>query len=99
MARATGAKEPTPTGLETKVGQSKLPGASSLRRYGRRLGIESVRDLLTTFPRRYEDLREFTPIAGLLDLEAGKLVTVRAEIETIRAERTFRRRVPRTTAV
>jgi ATP-dependent DNA helicase RecG len=99
VARATGAKEPTPTGLETKVGQSKLPGASSLRRYGRRLGIESVRDLLTTFPRRYEDLREFTPIAGLLDLEAGKPVTVRAEIETIRVERTFRRRVPRTTAV
>jgi ATP-dependent DNA helicase RecG len=70
-----------------------------LRRHGRRMGIGTVGQLLTTFPRRYEDLREFTPIAQLVDLEAGTPVTLRASIESIRVERTFRRNVPRTTAV
>jgi len=70
-----------------------------LRRHGRRLGIENVRDLLTTFPRQYRDLREFTPVARLFEMDAGELVTVRAEIESIGLERTFRRNVPRTTAV
>jgi ATP-dependent DNA helicase RecG len=63
------------------------------------MGIETVRDLLVTFPRRYEDLREFTPIARLADIAPGTPVTVRATIESIRVERTFRRNVPRTTAV
>ncbi len=99
MARATGPKSPGPSGLDTAIGQSGLPGASVLRRHGRRLGIETVRDLLTTFPRRYRDLREFTPIAGLVDMDGGQLVTVRGELESIRVERTHRRNVPRTIAV
>ena len=85
--------------LDRAVGSSGLPGASTLGRRGRRLGIRTVRDLLTTFPKRYRDLREFTPIAALLDLDAGQHVTVRAEIESLRVERTFRRRLQRTTAV
>ena len=99
MARATGAATPEPVRLETQIGRSGLPGATVLRRHGRRMGIETVRDLLTDFPRQYRDLREFTPIAKLLDTDAGELVTVRAEIEAIRVERSFRRNVPRTIAV
>ncbi len=68
-------------------------------RYGHRLGVDTVGDLLTTFPRRYRDLRELTSVAALQDLDAGTDVTVKAEIESIRVERTFRRRVQRTTAV
>ena len=90
---------PTAQGLTTLIGDSGLPGASVLRRHGRRMGIETVGQLLTTFPRRYEDLREFTPIGQLLDLAPGTPVTLRATIEAIRVERTFRRRVPRTTAL
>ncbi len=99
MARATRGVAPAALGLQTPVGDSGLPGASVLRRHGRRMGISTVGQLLTTFPRRYEDLREFTPIARLLDMEARTPVTVRATIDSIRVERTFRRSVPRTTAV
>ncbi len=99
MARARPSADPAAHGLATLIGDSGLPGASVLRRHGRRMGIETVGQLLTTFPRRYEDLREFTPIAQLPDLPPGTPVTVRATIETIRVEQTFRRRVPRTTAL
>ena len=99
MAKAAGAKAPGRDGLRTRIGTSGLPGVRPLSRHGRRLGIETVGDLLTTFPKRYRDLREFTPIAALLDLDAGQHVTVRAEIESLRVERTFRRRLQRTTAV
>ncbi len=99
MARAASDATPAATGLETPIGRSGLPGASVLRRHGRRLGIESVGDLLTTFPRRYEDLREFTPVGRLAELGPGTPVTVRATVEDIRVEKTFRRRVQRTIAV
>ncbi len=42
-----------------------------------RLGIYTVGDLLNYFPRRYEDRRNFTPIARL---EVGKYATVKAEV-------------------
>ena len=74
-------------------------GARALGRHGHRLGIVSVRDLLTTFPKRYRDLRELTPLAALHDLEAGQDVTVEAEVVSIRIVPTMRRRVQRTIAV
>ncbi len=63
------------------------------------MGIADVGQLLTTFPRRYEDLREFTRIEQLGDLAPKTPVTIRATIESIRVERTFRRNLPRTTAL
>ena len=98
MARATGEPEGPPA-LSTPIGRSGLPGVTPLRRYGRRLGIETVGDLLTTFPRRYEDLREFTRVADLSQLEPKTPVTIRATVESLRVEKTFRRRVQRTIAV
>ena len=51
---------------------------------GRRLGIVTVRDLLTTFPRRYDDLREIVRRrAPRTRSRHGTLVTVRA---TVRAD-------------
>ena len=80
-------------GLDSPIGASGLPGASSLQRAGRRIGIATVRDLLTTFPRRYEDLRDVTPLGGLERLEDGSRVTVRATVVAVQAQRTFRRRL------
>jgi len=102
VARKASAKAPaTPVekSLKTPIGSSGLPGASVLRRYGKRMGIEVVRDLLTTFPRQYRDLREFTPLRRLPEVAPGEPVTVRATVASIHVERTFRRRVQRTIAV
>jgi ATP-dependent DNA helicase RecG len=85
--------------LSTPIGRSGLPGVTPLRRHGARLGIKTVGDLLTTFPRRYEDLREVTPLARLTGLEPKTPVTVRATVQSLRVEKTFRRRVQRTIAV
>lgn len=85
--------------LSTPIGRSGLPGVTSLRRYGQRLGIATVGDLLTTFPRRYEDLRESTHLRDLAGLEPRTPVTVRATVESLRVEKTFRRRLQRTIAV
>ena len=99
MAKASTAAAAVATGLDTTIQASGLPGAPTLRRNGARMGIRTVRDLMTYFPRHYEDLREVTPIARLLELEPGKAVTVRATVESIQVQPTFRRRVQRTTAV
>ena len=99
MTRASSTAAPAASGLDTLVGQSGLQGASTLRRNGRRIGISSVRDLLTTFPRRYEDLREVVAIGRLPELEPGTPVTVRASVASLRVEKTVRRRVQRTIAV
>lgn len=99
MARAPADAAPAATGLETGIGESGLPGASVLRRHGRRIGISTVRELLTTFPRRYEDLREVVPLGRLGELESGTPVTVHVTVASIRVEQTFRRRVQRTIAI
>ena len=99
MARGNAQTTPERDGLDRKVGSSGLPGARSLARHGHRLGIRTVRDLLTTFPKRYRDLRELTPVAALLDMDAGSDVTVEAEVVSIRVVPTMRRRVQRTMAV
>lgn len=81
------------------MASSGLPGAPTLRRNGGRMGVTTVRDLLVYFPRHYEDLREVTALGRLTDLDPGTAVTVRATVESIQVEQTFRRRVQRTTAV
>lgn len=88
-----------PRDLSTPVGRSGLPGVTPLRRYGRRLGITTVGDLLTTFPRRYEDLREFSKVRDLPELPPKTPVTIRATVVSLRVEKTFRRRVQRTIAL
>ncbi|CAN5814493.1 ATP-dependent DNA helicase RecG [soil metagenome] len=85
--------------MDTPVGRSGLPGAAALRRHGPRLGIQSVRDLLTYLPNRYEDLRQVLPLEAIASVPDGELATVRVTVVTIRVEQGFRRRVQRTVAL
>src|SRR3989344_1054296 len=60
----------------------------------RNLGITHVRDFLYTFPRRYDDFSHITDIANLL---AGKQMTVRGRVKSVKSNYGFygRRRVLR----
>ena len=62
---AAGGKEPDMIGLTDPV--TKLPGIGPLRAgQFRKLGVESVYDLLSFFPRTYEDRTKLTDIAHLV---------------------------------
>jgi ATP-dependent DNA helicase RecG len=84
--------------LATRIGASRLPGAATLRRVGPRLGVGSVRDLLFHLPRRYEDLRELRTLEQLRSENEGAVVSARVQLTGLRVEKTFRRRIQRTTA-
>jgi ATP-dependent DNA helicase RecG len=86
-------------GLDAPLARSGLPGAAALGRHGPRLGMRTVRDLLTHLPRRYEDLRELSTVAQVERMADGEVATVRARVADLRVERTFRRRVQRTVAL
>ena len=53
-------------------------------------GLETVGDLLTHYPRRYEDFTDRKPIA---DLKVGEEATVRASVERVSLDHGHRRRV------
>jgi ATP-dependent DNA helicase RecG len=84
--------------LGTPIARSGLSGASTVARAGRRLGLESVRDLLFHLPRRYEDLREMRRVGDLTWTPEGTVVSARVRVAEIHVEPTFRRRVQRTVA-
>jgi ATP-dependent DNA helicase RecG len=93
---------PPPNGpelLATALATSGLPGGPTLGKVGRRLGIETVRDLLFHLPRRYDDLREMRKLGDLQWLEDGEVVSARVTVADVRVEASFRRRVQRTIAV
>jgi ATP-dependent DNA helicase RecG len=85
--------------LERDIARSGLPGATALARAGRRLGWETVRDLLFHLPRRYDDLREMRKLGELNWIEDGTPISARVRVADIRVEASFRRRVQRTIAV
>ena len=105
--RASGASTPKPkpappTGealLDTAISKSGLFGGPTLGRVGRRLGIETVRDLLFHLPRRYDDLREMRRLGDLHWIEDGTPISARVTVADIRVEASFRRRIQRTIAV
>jgi len=80
------------------VGLSGITGVSSLRRHARRLGVESVRDLLFHLPRRYDDLRELRRLAELRDLDDGVIASARVTVVDIGVQQSWRRKVQVTTA-
>ena len=84
--------------LDQPVGLSGLAAASVLRRAGRRLGVERVRDLLFHLPRRYDDLRELRKLDDLHAAPDGVVVSARVRVTDIRVQQTYRRRVQVTTA-
>jgi len=81
------------------LAKSGLPGGTTLGRVGRRMGIETVRDLLFHLPRRYDDLREMRKLGDLAWVEDGVVVSARVTVADIRVEASFRRRVQRTIAL
>jgi ATP-dependent DNA helicase RecG len=84
--------------LRLPVGQSGLAAAALLRRTGRRLGIETVRDLLFHLPRRYDDLREMRHLGDLHQVADGTVVSARVRVTSVQVQQTWRRRVQVTTA-
>jgi ATP-dependent DNA helicase RecG len=93
------AAPPEPAGiLASPVGLSGIAGVSSLRRHARRLGVDSVRDLLFHLPRRYDDLRELRRLADLRDLDDGTVASARVTVVDIGVQQSWRRKVQVTTA-
>ena len=84
--------------LASPVGLSGIPPVAGLRRSARRLGIETVRDLLFHLPRRYDDLRELRTLSQLRDLDDGSAASARVTVVDIGVQQTWRRRVQVTTA-
>ncbi len=84
--------------LDLPLGQSGLAAAAALRRAGRRLGFETVRDLLFHLPRRYDDLREMRTLDQLREVSDGTLVSATVTVTDIAVQQTWRRRVQVTTA-
>src|SRR5687768_16581756 len=64
----------------------------------RRLGIESVRDLLFHLPRRYDDFSRPMTLRALREAPPEGPVSATVEIVELRVEAGFRRRVQRTVA-
>jgi len=84
--------------LALPIGLSGLPAAVPLRRAARRLGIETVRDLLFHLPRRYDDRRELMQLGTLPYVAEGTVVSARVRVARLEVRQTFRRRVQQTTA-
>ncbi len=84
--------------LALPLAQSGLRAVASLARAGRRLGIESERDLLFHLPRRYDDLRALTDLGSLPYVADGTVVSARARVTAVRVQQTWRRRVQVATA-
>lgn len=61
-------------------------------KFFQKLGVTHIRDILYTFPRRYDDFSRVTPIK---DLKAGQKLTVRGKIKTVKGSWGFygRRRI------
>ncbi len=91
-----------PTGaalLDTPLAKAGIAGATVLGRVGRRMGLNTVRDLLFHLPRRYDDLREMRKLGDLMWLEDGTVISARVTVADLRVEASYRRRVQRTIAV
>jgi len=76
------------TGLETKVNQlSGIGKTISLRL--KRLGIETIGDLIFYYPFRYDDFSQLTTID---QLKSGSVTTVKVRMELLANRRTFRKK-------
>jgi len=84
--------------LSMQLAFSGLTAAGALKRSGRKLGIETVRDLLFHLPRRYDDLRELMDLGNLPYVTDGTVVSARVRVTAIRVQQTWRRKVQVTTA-
>ncbi len=84
--------------LASPVGLSGIGAVMGLRRTARRMGVDSVRDLLFHLPRRYDDLRELRRLGELRYLDEGTVASARVRVVEIGVQQTWRRKVQVTTA-
>jgi ATP-dependent DNA helicase RecG len=84
--------------LGMPVGHAGLNAANPLRRGARKLGIETVRDLLFHLPRRYDDLREMRTLGNLQDVLDGTVISARVTVLGLNVQQTWRKKVQVTTA-
>jgi ATP-dependent DNA helicase RecG len=81
--------------LNTNTTEISRVGESTAKRL-KKLGIETVRDLLFYFPFRYDDFTSLTPI---IKLQAGMSANVVGQIELIQNKRSPKRRLNITEAL
>ena len=81
--------------LETEVININRVGAATAKKL-KKLGVETVRDLLFYFPFRYDDFSKITPIEYL---KAGMSANVVGQIELIQNKRSWKRRMNITEAL
>lgn len=81
--------------LETSVSQLPYIGPLYVKRL-RRLGIETVKDLLFHVPHRYDDFSNITPIKNA---QLDEKVTIQGKIIEIKSTQTFRKRMNLTEAI
>lgn len=74
--------------LDLNTSLADIQGFARFAPKFKRMGIESVRDLLYHFPARYED---FTEIYRIADLEPGQHATVQGVVESVDARRSWRK--------
>ena len=96
MARA-GATPLAPPGPDTPLSRSGLVAPAQARRLSR-LGLHQVRDLLFHLPRRYDDFTHPRSLRSLREDPPAQPVSSTVTVVELHTEKTFRRRVEKTTA-
>ena len=85
--------------LAAPLAQSGIGQLTALRRPARRLGVETVRQLLFHLPRRYDDLREMQTLGALRSLDDGTVASADVMVEDVQVQQTWRKRVQVANAV
>lgn len=76
-------------GLNTDITQISRVGLATARKL-KKLGVETVQDLLFYFPYRYDNFSQITPIG---ELKAGMSANVVGQVELIQSKRSPRKRM------
>ena len=76
--------------LSTPVAEVSRVGKTTASRL-KRLGIETVEDLIFYYPFRWEDLSQ---ISSIVDLQQGETVTIKAKLQLVKSRRSqFKKRL------
>ena len=84
--------------LASPVGLCGLAQVQGLRAAARRMGIETVRQLLFHLPRRYDDLRDLKTLAEIWSQDDGTVASANVRVTFIGLQKTWRRNVQVVTA-
>jgi len=90
--------EPSSDPFDRPVGRSGLPAAPALRRAGGRLGIDTIRDLLFTVPRRWIATGGHRSVGQIRGSPRGSVITARLQLVSLQGGPIGPRRLYRTLA-